>query len=398
LDDRFERVARRLPEFAGAFWSPTGALVVRLTDKTRLPQARIALLEEFENHSKIRSRPTEAIGADFNFGELVKARNVMRGLPPSPEVIFYDIDERANRFVVGVKTARDTAALRATLETAGVPKGILDFSVVGPLEQTADLDDRVRPVRGGLYLEVLNSMTATTVFVEKCAVGVPVTRGGVAGFFTAAHCSPTYGAVDGIATAWQFGWGFSTHLIGQENADPAPFPCSSPFGRCRSSDVSFYRFSSGVDYRIGMVAKTTTGTNIDPTLANQNQMTGTYLNIAAIPNVGDSVTKTGWWQGTVSGPISRSCIDLPHSGKPAGNSLTILCQDEVDMAQMGGESGSPVYSKYAYNPPGNNWIFAGIAWGGLLCQPSGPNGEPVCAVTIMSEALGILGDLGSWSF
>ena len=121
---------------------------------------------------------------------------------------------------------------------------------------------------------------------------------------------------------------------------------------CRHSDSAFIRFSSGVQYNRGWVAKPSSwwGVSVAPDTAHYSitSDSGAYA-------VGDEVIKVGRSTGKTRGDITHSCFE----GDDGTNNDwigTYLCQVQVDVRGIGGDSGSPVFKVRS----GDNVTLVGI--------------------------------------
>lgn len=401
--DRLTEVWRAESAFAGMYRDEDGALVIRLTDVNRVPQARAAIRGFFPSAID-PARPLRAEQAKYAWDALASTHRKLLAVPPSRTVVAYDIDERHGQIMLGVRAAGDTLPLRQILRERGVPDDIVYLVVFGDILQTATLADLVRPLRGGLYIEVFQSQSSDTINVDYCTLGLMVRYSSQIGFFSASHCSQTTGVVDANARVYQNDAFLSSNQIGVEQYDPPIYSCPGmPYGRCVSGDVSFYRRVNTPSYSLGVIAKTTSGINIDPSAGNQLMVDGVFWDPAHSPIAGDPLWKTGPLQGEVGGTVESTCVDLPHDSKPSGNPYTIVCQDFANMTQGGGESGAAIYGgPPIYYPPPGHTILVGIAWGGTLCTPTivppSTQPQPVCAKTIYTNGFSLSTTFPGFSF
>jgi hypothetical protein len=232
--------------------------------------------------------------------------------------------------------------------------------VAPPVTPIVSLRDYVRPLVGGLHIDWNNTYCTlgVNVWYTNWAQGIPV---GTLGFYTASHCSTTWGGTDN--TVYSQGG----QRIGQERWDPPYFTSAQntrcPVGnQCRWSDVSFVAYDTGVNRRQGAVAQTLyrgfgpwQAGSID---INPSSPEFIYWGTTT-PAVGTYLDKVGRTTGWTVGSVSRTCADYSTSGR------TFLCQDQVEAYADGGDSGSPVFKMLS---------STGAAFGGIVWAKTGAGG------------------------
>ncbi|HZG44114.1 MAG TPA: hypothetical protein VEY93_14295 [Longimicrobium sp.] len=135
------RIARRVPEFGGVSSDSTGALVVYLTNPRNaaaVSAVRGALGGHFAEHSRywsaqgVESRLVVREGK-YTFAYLRRIRDRLNAdILRTPGVLFTDLDELANRFVVGLDAAyaaQAQAAIRRLSASGGIDPEAMDFEV-----------------------------------------------------------------------------------------------------------------------------------------------------------------------------------------------------------------------------------------------------------------------------
>jgi hypothetical protein len=261
-------------------------------------------------------------------------------------VVYTDADEASGRLVVGVIDRGIDGLVRARLRGLSVASESVDIVQTEPIAQLATLRDKVRPVAAGLQVRFSSYV---------CSLGFNAVRAGVNGFVTASHCSTKQGRLDGTKYYQPLNQ-VDDELIGAEIADPAyQRGAGCPPGRvCRYSDSNFSSGTSGVNFELGSIAKTTGPNNNSLDIAGNFSITqeGTAVTGETAEKVGRT---TGWTQGTVS----NTCVNTGVSG----TNIILLCQNFVQ-AQVpivaGGDSGSPVFKIL----PGGTVALLGDLWGG----------------------------------
>jgi hypothetical protein len=364
-------LARGVPGFGGFFLDATGVPTVYLTDPSNRGAAEQALAPFLQAHGIATT--LRGLRGEFDYQQLEQWFETI-----SPEAlavtgaVFADLDEAHNRLRIGVSSSAAASEVRLLAAAAGIPASAVVVEETAPIRQVSQLprlDERVRPVLGGLQIDF---------FWGICSLGFNALRNGVLSFVTASHCTIYQGGVEGTIF-YQETWldlsGLGT-TIGTEVADPLYF--SSPRGRkrgpcprnrvCRYSDTSREQYSiPDTAVALGYIARTSGPNNysvditgsfqIDPDplkseYGSSNFVTGTLVN-----KVGRT---TGWTQG----PVSGTCVDVAVDG----TSITQLCQTLVGsdpgstLLVGAGDSGSPVF---ILNADGKVTL-AGTLWGGSV--------------------------------
>ncbi len=259
-------------------------------------------------------------------------------------VVFVDLDEAANRVLIGVEHAAAGSSARGVAARLGVPAEAVTVREVAPIHFAATLRDHVRPVVAGLQINF-------GFFV--CTLGFNATSGTQSSFVTASHCTDRQGGTEGTAyfqplasTAGSF--------IGTEVDDPVYFRDGvCPRGRkCRFSDASRAAYAPGVDFALGGIARTSGPNN------GSLEITGTFRIVnEGASVVGDVVNKIGRTTGWTQGAVTNTCVDTGVFG----SNIVQLCQTFVSAGVGGGDSGSDVF---ALKGGGSRVTLLGVLWGG----------------------------------
>jgi len=388
-DEEEARIAREeVPGYAGSVLEKDGTRTILMADTSDLATRLTRLRGHFDRQTQ---HPIGGVRkVDYNFDELKRVRDVIvsRGLGSARWSIF-DVDEQANRVVVGVVDAAQIGPARAALRELGVSDAMVTVLVVPPV-----VPDIYRPsscsinmtncggeeeppppspaaciglqckqlqLVGGLLMDFV---TASGIRPEvPCTVGALAWFAGQHGIVTAGHCSANLASFDG--TSFTQGLG-STTVVATElwdraaTANPSWSPCPSGYG-CRWSDALFAKLAPNAPSIGGYIARTTYRNVVDTNQARQlASLQGTrivsqrtYLNNQITFN--EPVVKVGHRTGTTDGVVSRTCIDIWYGlANAQGQRVMLLCQYEVQ-PPIGfnfyafhsgvGDSGAPVYSQ-----------------------------------------------------
>lgn len=186
----------------------------------------------------------------------------------------------------------------------------------------------------------------TNTTFNECTLGFPAIRisNNTNVFVTNSHCTVqgrpgTLPGFDG-GTIYQ---PFSNLAVGTEILDPVTFSCyTAPFP-CRHSDAALILASKPLQF--GKIARTTERTGFDvtggaltiyhanPTITISGKWPFVYEN--------EILDKVGMMTGWTYGAVEDTCIDYKSGEEPA--EWYKLCSDRVDLADQGGDSGSPVF-------------------------------------------------------
>jgi hypothetical protein len=149
-----ERLAAKIPEFGGAFWSKDGAFNVYLTDMSAQSRARPLVQEELRI---IRSAggSIQFLKGDYTYNELASYKNTL--LPYLGDgVSFYGVDTRYNRFRIELVSSDAEQRIKANIERVGLSLKafIIERGEYASILTTTSLTNQVRPLLGGLKVAV----------------------------------------------------------------------------------------------------------------------------------------------------------------------------------------------------------------------------------------------------
>lgn len=292
-----------------------------------------------------------------------------------------DLDEKANRIVIGVADlALSNPLIILALNKIGVPSKAISYvqsEQVQLLSHT--LKDPFRPVIAGV--KISNSRGGS------CSIGFNSYRGPVRGFVTASHCTDRVGFYDGGNIYQPLS---PNNKIGNELVDPVFISggwfCPNGY-LCRWSDSAFVSYDNGTSSSLGAIAQPASASlNI-----NHSNPKFNIVGEATWPLVGDTLHKVGIATGWTAGRVSRTCVNYNFNvvtTPPARRML--LCQNRVDAItgiriSAPGDSGSPVFVRATGS---NNALLSGIAWG------SGSGGS----YFVFSAMASIQSELGTLNF
>ncbi|MBL8960175.1 MAG: hypothetical protein JNJ98_10000, partial [Gemmatimonadetes bacterium] len=336
-----------------------GDLVVALTDTTQGARVLAELARTgtgaaaSAHRGAGRTGRTRLVTADYSFLQLAAWRDdLFETVLDVPEMEFLDLDERANRIVIGLTDARAISALAAVAAQRRIPDGAVEYQVVAPGFAFQSLADRVRPAVGGLEVFRIVGNLA-----QSCTLGLVVRRIADNGYLMNSHCTTTFWGLD--TDRWFQATANAFDVLGDEIHDPPGFACGFR-GRktCRYSDAAFVR-EGVVPRRLGHIARPTFVTTVDGAAGSIEidslRPTFDVVSTATGISMGDFVDKVGIQTGWSTGEVERTCSDL------RGPTLRhrVLCQDEVKLYADFGDSGSPAFVFL-----GGSVQARGVLWGG----------------------------------
>jgi hypothetical protein len=340
-DDELVRMGREIPGFGGLYFDERGRPNVFLLDP------------EGPGRAALKSLGAEVVvhRGDYEIERLIDWRLQLRPVLAVPGVVFLDVDERANRVVVGLDATRAKSLDRDRLErrilAAGVPRPAVVLRETAHIEPWTGLQDKVRPAAGGLQI-VFSGFA--------CTLGFNAYRDASFGFLIASHCTDVMGEVEG--TRFYQSLPGKGNAIGTETADPefsTDPPC--PAGkRCRFSDTAFAKYDNPRLGGLGKIARPVSGGSESGTLTlKPTSARFSITGRAGAPMVGDFVHKVGRTTGWTFGTVIGTCMDVNEDVD-----VTLFCQSLVQLGGGPGDSGSPVFTVL----PGNKARLVGLLWGG----------------------------------
>ena len=335
-------LVRGIPGFGGFFFDREGVPTVYLRDEAARAQVERALGPWLATQD-IRPAALRVRRADYDWASLERWQGGATGATLSMRgTVWVDADEARNRVTIGVERGTPAAQVRAAVARLGVPSSAVVIEEVEPVRFAATLQDRGRPVVGGLQINFPGFL---------CTLGFNALRSGQRSFITNSHCTNVQGGNDGTPY-WQPLQSTDPVKVATEVADPNYTSGGTcPAGRrCRRSDSAKASYANGIAATLGGIAQTA---RIGRSLTITGQWTVTGESVATVGQVVNKVGRTtGWSQGQVT----NTCVDTNVSG----SDITQLCQNFVSATVGSGDSGSPTFAISS----GNNVTLVGILWGG----------------------------------
>ncbi len=353
-DLTFLALSKAHPGFAGA-WFEDGQLYIGSTSG-QVPAGFSVASLGVETAAALTPRRVQHTFEDLArwYGPFIKIVAAQSGPTTT------DIDERRNRLVAEVV---DVAGTKRALQRGGIPSSVYEVRALrrasGGLPATpsdaasapdttecSELDDKCRPVIGGLEINRTNGGTCTLGFnIDHHEWG--------AAFVTASHCSQTTGG--GTGTVYYQGGG----RVGVEVYDMPKIPKDSlppgvcPRDYCRFSDALVAQYDDGVSNTLGHIADLTTGTQVDSTPWVIEQEDHDLL-------AGEPVFFIGRTSGEVETEVDAICKNRKLEVDD-GPDIEVLCQYQYSEPPEGGDSGGPVFKRLGPES-GNGATLVGISW------------------------------------
>lgn len=356
-----------VPEFAGYYFEPNGMLVVRVRDTRQgdavTAAARDLIRRRLINTQRADTPPIVVRSAEFTFLQLAAWRDLAYDalFTSIPSVTMLDLDEVANRVVVGVDRSAATARAEVMARLAGIGMDTTAVTVepMAPYvaaSAPATIKSRADVLAGGLEITWRDMYGQYWI----CTLGAIANRSGTTGFLTASHCSDTPGVID-YTPAAQLRFPEQTwdgRQVAQETYDRSWYYCG--IHQCINADASFWAVSSAPT-ALGLVHRTTTpvsytwGANgsFDVDLSNPYWKITLEDFVGLSP--GGNVNKVGERTGWTGGYVTRSCIDVDMD-----YGRRVRCATESNMYLDHGDSGSPVFYPTGRD---NEVVFLGILFG-----------------------------------
>ncbi len=341
-EDRILEIEAKVPGFGGLSIDTDGTLKAYLTDTSRAPDARAAVVAMSHAHPELFTRQdgstpsVHIVKGEYAFSDLVNWEQALVDARSRPAgVRLLDADESLNRIRVGVASTSDEPAILSFAEGLGIAGAAIHFEQVGELYPGTSVQDKLPRRHAGIQI----GSTDPTADTAVCTLGFMVhvnSPTGTRGFLTASHCTLNFSGPTG--QVWH--QNKPANRIGVESNNPAWRTTGCDIGAmyCDSADVAFMTYDDSISVDDSVVQTSTVGTN-----GSGNTTIGTLYSIAGgkDPAPGDSAYRTGRTSGTTRGVIVGTCVLVPTNGSPT---RSLDCQDEVQAFASGGDSGGPVYN------------------------------------------------------
>lgn len=308
----------------------------------------------------MRPRSYRALRAQFTFHELAAWRDLAfdHVLTTLPDIHYLDLDEVENRVTVGIAVQSfegTRAAVLRALTPLGVNPAAINFRSVSRLPRFdaapgSLLSGGPDSIAGGM---LINSYTANS----SCSLGFVAVRNGQRGFVTNSHCTRTIFGLD--YDSW-FDQYFGA--TAQEIVDPNGYQCG--LRTCRGADAVFAAaWTSAIPMALGKIRRT-----IGPNTGSQavDQARGYFEIVSELADLvhGTPVNKIGYATGWTTGTVTGTCQDLTVSV-----TKVVRCTYGATYHRGEGDSGGPVFLRYAGGPDSGHvalvGVHSGTDWDGL---------------------------------
>lgn len=354
---RLRNLARQVPGFAGFYFDESGDLVVQLKDTRQGNSARAAVAAFVRTVGVERGRggrpapQVRVAQAKYAFTELNAWREAVRNsLFELDGVVMLDLDERANRLVVGLSQEGARAEAEGRLKSLSVPADLVQLKVVGEAKPVSaresasaamttttgclQLEQTCRPMIGGFKTTYFRDGTE-----YRCTMGFAALVGGSPRVVNAAHCSEHEWSLDYT----QYHQPEYNAYVGREVSDPRGWTCDFlGTWKCRYSDANLVEPSVPVE--VGFIGRPTG-------LGSRTILVPTPRFVIASKRdayVGERVHTVGILSGLHTGTVGATCVEYKGKvydswGFPTNGWHRVLCTDVADYNSVGGDSGGPVF-------------------------------------------------------
>lgn len=365
----FEEVSAQVPSFAGYFVDGP-SLVILVTDSTADQAAAEAVLRGLvargvtATESRLAHARPVIRHARFTFLQLRQWRDQIEQSvwTEVPDVAWVDLDEVNDQVAIGLGDGSGRQDLAGILARASVPQEAVRVEVTGRGQVNATLQDRIRPLAGGLANSATFSGTAQ--IMPFCTYSFTARYYTLNVILTASHCTAHTFETDPPTTVFYQDSIADSNRVGTEWYDPPGFsPCMTPLGYnryChRYSDAAMILLDAGADFELGSIARTMDRSIIngyDGSKIINSDHPRFYINgVQEYPVLGERVEKVGWKTGWTSGLVDATCVDLYLS-----DGFVRDCSYEASYWSHGGDSGSPIFS---WSGTGDSVTLVGIHFG-----------------------------------
>ncbi|HSJ10954.1 MAG TPA: hypothetical protein VK928_13610 [Longimicrobiales bacterium] len=341
-----ESLARAVPAYGGLFLDEAGRPNVYVTDLSQADAMR-ARLANFARQQGLSESDIVVRKGEYSYGQLSDAfQRATHAAMPLAGSVFTDLDEAANRVVVGVENQGLVRAAERALANAGLERGSYEVIVTEPVHFAATLRDKFDPTIAGVQIHYSNYV---------CTLGANILDGTQRSFLTNSHCTATQGGVENTVY-YQSSSSIDPTVIATEVEDPTYFKNGvCPKGmKCRYSDSSRALYSAARASSLGSMAVT------DGVNTGSLNVTGTRSIVGKSNSVtvGMVVNKVGRTTGWTQAAVSRTCVNTGVQG----SQIMQLCQHWVQSSGpaivAGGDSGSTVWTG------SSSATIVGLLWGG----------------------------------
>ncbi len=357
----FRSLSRVAPSSAGFYYTEDGTLVVRVRD-AKDDVASLAFVRDL-----VRANPGYNPGggklargfrverSEYTFVELANIRNQIseKVLGSVVGVVTVDLDERANRVVVGTQSTADRlpltqAEVQRALGASSATERLVTYKLqqksqyiahsAPPLTLTSGSSD---PLAGGQQIVRGGSL-------DGCTVGFVAQRNGILGFVTASHCSSMMFFPD--FSQWSM-LPNSPPVLAMESVDPSYYTCGIAAYNCRGADALFASSTGQHPMAVGKILRTVSlGTGLLDVNQSKPYFTAIYSQDDVL--LGQNVDMIGRTSGWRTGNVVSTCIDqlMVPNWPQSTSTYQIRCAAQGSYAADGGDSGGPMFIRVPGHP------------------------------------------------
>lgn len=372
IDAKFTRLARDIPGFGGMYFDKSGKLNVYVKSQAGAAArgvdmvGRLRAVGDRAVQDRLRRSPNVGIQeAKYDYAELQGWKSRLGKLFSVRGVVFTDIDEGRNRLGVGITSGASQRAVEQALARAGVPREAVIISRISPIKKLKTLQDRFRPVPGGVQLFFpAPSEGPGAAFICTLGFNARIPNRAANFFVTASHCSDIQGGnqhTDYFQPAPPNANRIAEEFRDPQYGNPGGLCDDFPGFRCRLSDALLARYE-GAAPQFGKIARTTFGLGrIGSLEIDQQNRRWDIVGEFEFPFLGETAHKVGRSSGWTRGPVIITCAEVGVSG----TNIIQICQDIVLAGARPGDSGAPVFERGLDfgGPPGDAFLI-GVLWGG----------------------------------
>lgn len=351
----FARLSAAAPSAAGYYYDEKGVLVVLVRDARDDASAKDMARTLLASSAILgpgggrRTGDVRVERAKFTYRQLSEWRDFVfdNYFGRDLRITSLDLDERANRVVVGLSdVGRDAARfeLLARMQMSAIDTTAISFvhAEIGKADVAfsppATLNDQSSdPLAGGLQIDM--DTNGNGEYAASCTLGLVASRNDVVGLITNSHCTHEMFNPD----VDRFYQRFPRH-VATASVDPQAYTCG--LWRCRGADAMFAESSGNVSMAIGKIMKTTApngGGYYGGNGTLQVDQVNSFFTVVGLADVGvgTRIEKMGITTGWTWGNVQGTCVDGFIYAN--GHMNAIRCEDEADYVRDEGDSGAPVF-------------------------------------------------------
>lgn len=387
IDDEYAAIADKVPAFAGLYLKKSELFIVT-TDMTKKNDIISALSWVQKNgyalDPSINLNKAHFTEGKFNYRQLKNTFDTLLANIPFDDWGSIDIDEKLNRVEFGLVSLDVVTKYKNWIKSLNQPLDMIVFKEGREVRYYNDLSMKVRPTLSGLRIN--SGMGNCTLGLNAQFISqhsISLYNQNINGFITASHCLPEMGKVTSTKVYQPERGLFGVNAVGIEHFDRSFMPPAGPpivqgcpqlpDYLCRYSDAAFVKYSEGMSFLKGQIAKVSNYAAVLPDTSSSTDgifpILPSPITFSGIVNnnqlmVGQIANKVGQKTGWTSGEIVDVCITLKgkrtvYNGAYQASNVGHLCSFVVEAGSSVGDSGASVWT----NNSGTNKV-AGILFGG----------------------------------